>query len=413
MAADPERSSTSPRTSRAPVTVIVPTFNRAPFLRFALDSLLAQDWKPQSIVCIDDGSGDDTPAVVASYGDAVRYVRQDNAGKAVALNTALPLVDTEFVWFFDDDDHAYPWALSTLLGALQADPTLDFAFGTSDLGRSTTDGSVEFVRARDYPVLREPMETQRATLLRQSYFTLCGCIVRMAAIDRVGVFRCELTRSQDYEFLVRLASRGRFRYVERSVFLYRAHPGVRGSSQERIAAGRVQQTWRKYDQVIGDELVRRLELLEYARELPDLAGSDPSTRAVPPQRFARITRAWILATKSQIPIVVDDLVRALVDEPSQTALSRTESARLLALMNHHYFAGAIAGHLATLMRLRALKRSENGRAALRMLARGLYWQARSNGRAVETSLALLLAGLYALASMRVRLRPARWRQRLA
>ncbi len=387
-------------TRLSPVTVIVPTYNRAAFLRHSLDSLLGQDWPPESILCVDDGSSDDTRALAASYGSRIRYLHQENRGKSAALNRAIPLVDTEFVWFFDDDDHAYPWATTLLLDALLEDPTLAFAFGTSDLGRSGADGSVEFVRRRDYPVLGAPMEVQRATLLRMSYFTLCGSIVRTSAVRAAGCFREELTRSQDYEFLVRLALRGRFSYVGRSVFLQRVHGGVRGSATMQIPSSSVQRTWRNFDRVIGHELLARLDLSDFERELPCLAETDPDLRRAPSERFARITRAWILATKSMLDVVVDDLLSGLSVD-GDVPLSRTERERLLALMNHHYFAGAAGEHMKSLLRLCALQRSANGREALLQFTRGLYWQARAADRQKEKAALLALAVVYWVAAGRI------------
>lgn len=384
----------------APVTVVVPTYNRAAFLRRSLDSLLGQDWPPERVICVDDGSSDDTAAVVASYGKRVLYLRKENGGKSSALNLALPLLQSEFAWFFDDDDHAYPWATSALLDALLEDRTLDFSYGTSDIGRSSDDGGIEFVRRREYPVLRESMEVQRAYLLRFSFFTLCGCIVRTSSLRSAGCFREELIRSQDYDFLVRLTMRGRFRYVGRSVFLCRFHGGVRGTASERIASGRVQQAWRTFDQVIGRELLATLALDDFRRELPDLAVADADLQGVPPARFARITRAWVLATKSMLDAVVDDLVDALGTD-DEIALSRTERERLLALMNHHYFAGAACERMKPLLRLCVLQRTANGRKALLLFARALYWQARGANRPKEKAALLALALTYRSAAIRM------------
>jgi cellulose synthase/poly-beta-1,6-N-acetylglucosamine synthase-like glycosyltransferase len=61
------------------ISCIVPLFNGERYLKETLDSILVQTYRPLEIVVADDGSTDGTPAVVSSYGDRIRYFRQENA----------------------------------------------------------------------------------------------------------------------------------------------------------------------------------------------------------------------------------------------------------------------------------------------------------------------------------------------
>ncbi len=178
------------------------------------------------------------------------------------------------------------------------------------------------------------------------------------------------------------------------------HGGVRGTATQRITLGCVQQTWRSFDQVIGRELLSALALDDFRRELSDLALADADLHRVPPERFARITRAWVLATKSMLDVVVDDLVAALGTDDG-IALSRGERDRLLDLMNHHYFAGAACERVKPLLRLCLLQRTANGREALLLFARALYWQARGSDRPNEKAALLALALSYPSAAIRM------------
>ena len=87
----------------ATISCIVPVYNGARFLAEALESILAQSLPPDEIIVVDDGSTDDTPAVVAAYG-TVDYVRQENRGPAAARNRGVTLARGDFLSFLDADD---------------------------------------------------------------------------------------------------------------------------------------------------------------------------------------------------------------------------------------------------------------------------------------------------------------------
>lgn len=108
------------------VSCIVPVYNGERYLAKALDSIIAQSYVPIEIIVVDDGSTDATPDVVRRFGEAVRYVRQDNAGPATARNHGLGLTNGEFVAFLDADDLWTPEKLSRQVGVLNARPDLDF-----------------------------------------------------------------------------------------------------------------------------------------------------------------------------------------------------------------------------------------------------------------------------------------------
>jgi glycosyltransferase involved in cell wall biosynthesis len=108
------------------VSCIVPVYNGERYLAKALDSILAQTYLPIEIIVVDDGSTDATPDVVRGFGEAVRYVRQNNAGPATTRNHGLGLTNGEFVAFLDADDLWTAEKLKRQVGVLNARPDLDF-----------------------------------------------------------------------------------------------------------------------------------------------------------------------------------------------------------------------------------------------------------------------------------------------
>jgi hypothetical protein len=88
------------------VSVVVPAYNLARFLGRAIDSALAQDWPAEAleVIVVDDGSTDETPQVLAGYGDRIRAIRQDNGGLVRAVDRGLAEVTGDYVALLDADD---------------------------------------------------------------------------------------------------------------------------------------------------------------------------------------------------------------------------------------------------------------------------------------------------------------------
>ena len=110
------------------VSCIIPVFNGERFLGEALDSVLAQTYRPVETIVVDDGSTDGTPAVAARYGQRVTYLRQPNAGSAAAKNRGLRAVQGELVAFLDADDLWHPDKLARQRQRLLERPQLSLCF---------------------------------------------------------------------------------------------------------------------------------------------------------------------------------------------------------------------------------------------------------------------------------------------
>ncbi len=108
----------------AKITVCIPTYNRASYLREAIQSVLNQSYSDFELLVSDNASTDDTAAVVASFLDPrVRYYRQPrNVGMAANWQTAAELANTPWVAPLSDDDLFDPDHLTSGLKALQQHP---------------------------------------------------------------------------------------------------------------------------------------------------------------------------------------------------------------------------------------------------------------------------------------------------
>ena len=110
-------------------SVVIPAYNAQDTLARALDSVLAQIWPAFEIIVIDDGSSDATAAVAASYGEKIRYLRQENAGVSAARNHGARIASGDWLTFLDADDWYYPNRLQRHGEWISRDVGLDFLTG--------------------------------------------------------------------------------------------------------------------------------------------------------------------------------------------------------------------------------------------------------------------------------------------
>jgi len=102
------------------VSIIIPLYNKAPYLRRALDSIAGQTLADFEVIVVDDGSTDDGAAIVANYSDArFRMIRQANAGPGAARNAGLAQAQGEFIAFLDADDGWLPNYLQESVSQLE------------------------------------------------------------------------------------------------------------------------------------------------------------------------------------------------------------------------------------------------------------------------------------------------------
>lgn len=97
------------------VSMVIPTYNRAKFLRESINSALAQDYPSFEVIVVDDGSTDETPQICREYGERIRYFWKPNGGPASAENLGIQKMRGEWLKKLDSDDMLESNALSTFI----------------------------------------------------------------------------------------------------------------------------------------------------------------------------------------------------------------------------------------------------------------------------------------------------------
>lgn len=214
------------------VSTVIPVFNRPRQLRDAVDSVLAQDYRPIEVIIVDDGSTDETLVAAqqlsGEHAGLVRAVSQDNAGPGVARERGRSLARGEFIQYLDSDDILLPGKFTAQVRTLQASPDCDVAYGMTRFRH--IDGTFAAGPWKDSGVFRE---TMFPSFLVQRWWDTPSPLYRRDICERAGPWT-ELRQEEDWEYDCRIASLGaRLAWCEQYVCEVRDHAGdrlCRGSS---------------------------------------------------------------------------------------------------------------------------------------------------------------------------------------
>ena len=214
------------------LSIIIPTYNHARFLRTALDSIRAQAFDDWEAIVVNNFSADDTVDVVESYNDPrIQLVNFANQGIiAAARNHGLSLTQAHFVAFLDSDDFWYPQKLQRCIDKLADGYDLvchaEMWAGPGERRRTMHYGP-------------ESRATYESLLLEGNCISTSAVVVRRECLERVGGFSTqpEFVTAEDYELWLKLARDGaKIGFVDEVLGEYLIHEG----NQSRAALRNMQ-----------------------------------------------------------------------------------------------------------------------------------------------------------------------------
>ena len=293
------------------IAVIVPAYNVAAFLRRTMRSVVDQTHAEWSLIVVDDGSTDDTQAIVRDFHDKrITLIRQDNEGVSSARNRGIRRALSaghEAVLFLDGDDWLALDALSLLAATLDAAPWAVVAYG--GYARVGSNQAVSLSPAPPEGCLLERL------VIRNLFANGGHLLIRREAIVDAGEFRRDLSYGEDWEYWTRLALLGEFSAVqshspllfvrERPGSAYLSHatdPGAYRPAMEaihrnpaigeRLGVSRLASLERRAEAetawAVGRELIRHGRLRDGQRWLGRSVRGAPSLK-----RLAMIGLSWV------------------------------------------------------------------------------------------------------------------------
>ncbi len=182
------------------VSAIIPTYNRAAFLREAIDSVLAQTERDFELIVVDDGSSDETRSLCGSYGDKLRYFFQSPRGVSAARNSGLRQARGRWVAFLDSDDLWAPNKLARQVEWMAAHPEILLCY---------TD---EIWIRRGRRVNQKKIHHKAGGWIYPLCLPLClispsSVLMRRELFEQAGVFDEALPICEDYDLWLRLTAR--------------------------------------------------------------------------------------------------------------------------------------------------------------------------------------------------------------
>lgn len=181
------------------ISVIIPTYNRALFVKEAVDSVMGQTFKDWELVVVDDGSTDGTGALLVPYEPRLRYIRSEHRGVSAARNLGIGVTSGEWVGFLDSDDLWLPEKLERQMEVLRRHPDTILCY-TDEIwirnGRRVNPGR---------------RHEKHSGWIFERCLPLCiispsSALIRRTVFMELGGFDEDLPACEDYELWLRITS---------------------------------------------------------------------------------------------------------------------------------------------------------------------------------------------------------------
>ncbi len=227
------------------VSVIIPAYNQAQFINYAIDSVIAQSYKKWECVIVDDGSTDATRTIIHSYTHpGIKYVHQHNQGLSAARNTGMASAQGEFLSFLDSDDGFIPENLMLLVSEMNNDPDLALVAGRSIM----IDDNNQVIDQK----FKQGFSGKPYQLLFENPMNIGNVLLRRSWQEKIGWFDVKLRSYEDWDYWLRLAiAGGKIASIPKPVSYYRFH----GDQMTRNASQMTKASFEVLDNVFKNSLL--------------------------------------------------------------------------------------------------------------------------------------------------------------
>lgn len=201
------------------VSVIIPNYNGAAFLRDAIDSALSQAGVEVEVIVVDDGSTDGSREIIESYGDQIIAQYQVNRGAPSARNAGLAAASGSYIKFLDSDDYLLPDTLAAQLEQARVPNSKQIVFGDAIL----VNNAGNTLKEAFYRKLEDGFQMTGETMILQSPLTSMP-LYPACALRAVDGFDLQMPAAQEYDLHLRLFFAGwQFIFNRTTSYAYREH----------------------------------------------------------------------------------------------------------------------------------------------------------------------------------------------
>ncbi len=198
------------------LSIVVPVYNRSLLARETLESALAQTFRDQETIVVDDGSEEDVEAALGGLSRRVRLVRRAHGGISAARNTGVREARGELVAFLDSDDLWLPGKCQAQIDLLEARPQLAACFTNHSHFK---EGRIVRRRRVDSAFDARPLDL----LVARPEVSTSSLLGRRDVLLALGPFDEALERGEDYDLFLKLAALHTIGFIDEPLVLYRIH----------------------------------------------------------------------------------------------------------------------------------------------------------------------------------------------
>lgn len=222
------------------LTVVTPAYNQAQFLRDTIESVLSQDYPNIEHIVLDDGSTDETPEILAEYGDQFYWESQQNMGQTPAINKGWAMGSGEIITWLNSDDTFYD-SRSVGIGMeyLANHKEVGIVFGDSMF--TEADGTeIEPTR----PV--KNFTYDGFILNCENLISQPSAFIRREIVEKVGDLDPKFYYFMDWDFWMRAGIFYKIEHIDEILSTYRLHADSKTVAQAKKAAPELEYMYKKY-----------------------------------------------------------------------------------------------------------------------------------------------------------------------
>lgn len=202
--------------SHPKVSIVIPTYNTGRYVLEALRSLENQTYTPLEVIVVDDGSTDDTAALLDQHGGTCIRFHQANAGQSAAMNFGWKKSTGDILGYLSADDRLHPEAIARVVAKLQQQPAAVLAYPDFCI----IDEHSDYVRT-----IKTDEYSEERLIANFQCLPGPGALFKRNAWEKTGDWNTELRNIPDMDFFLRLCQHGPFVRVDEAVADFRIHSG--------------------------------------------------------------------------------------------------------------------------------------------------------------------------------------------
>ena len=223
------------------ISVVIPSYNHAPYIHEAIDSVLGQTRPPDEVIVVDDGSTDESVELLHEYGDRIRLEVQENRGTYATLNRAFAMATGDWIAIQNSDDVWRQEKLEHHLSLAESQPEIGFLHTGFEVIDS--DGRPVVPKPSSVPDWHgPPIADMLPTLIHEMPVIISSAMVSRSAWERHGPFDPRFLGAGDWDFCLRLSQEFPFGFVDQPLTLHRKH-----AANATTDSARIPPTWVEHD----------------------------------------------------------------------------------------------------------------------------------------------------------------------